>query len=357
MDSLERLIEGSFWGVPLARMVAALACVLVGIGAGALVRKGLGRLARRVALHHQGPGAGGLVWEALIKPVGWLVILGGAWLGWHLLAIPPEHEVAHDAVALVLKGASILLLVWFGMRFSDAGFALWASKSMETETRLDDRMVPILKVVARVVLVLIGGTFFLQNLGYSVGSLLAGLGLGGAALALASKDLLANIFGAVSIFWDRSFEVGDWVQIGEVEGNVEEVGLRATRIRTFPDSLVTLPNSSLTTGTINNWTQMKKRRAQLNFRLSLETPSDKVVAVVEAFKATLASDPALVPGDFIVGLDKIDEVGLLVSVQYYTVTVVAREHLAAKQAVILRCLDICREHEVELASLPASFRK
>ena len=77
--------------------------------------------------------------------------------------------------------------------------------------------------------------------------LVAGLGIGGAALALASKDTVANRCGSIVVFVDRPFQVGDWVEIGKFEGTVEEVGLRVTRIRTFANSLITMPNAQLTT--------------------------------------------------------------------------------------------------------------
>ncbi len=272
------------------------------------------------------------------------------WLAVKVLAIPADQQELIQFLSSFFKGASILLLVWFGIRFSDSACRVWAEKAAKTESKIDDQMVPVARAVLRVFLILMGGTFFLQNLGYSVGSLLAGLGLGGAALALASRDLLANVFGAVAIFWDRSFEVGDWVQIGDVEGNVEEVGLRTTRIRTFSNSLVTIPNAGLTTGAINNWTRMRKRRARVVFRLALNTHSEKVLGFVEALRSLLAKDPLMVNEDTLVSLETVDEFSLCVFVQFFTRSVIWKEHLDAKQAFLLRALDSARELDIELAA-------
>src|SRR5690606_33156269 len=108
--------------------------------------------------------------------------------------------------------------------------------------------------------VIMGGLFILQNLNVNVASLLAGLGIGGLAFALAAKDTLANFFGSIMIFSDRPFQVGDWVKIGDAEGIVEEVGFRSSRIRTFYDSLLSIPNGKIVDTPIDNYGARVYRR-------------------------------------------------------------------------------------------------
>ena len=104
-------------------------------------------------------------------------------------------------------------------------------------------------------------------------SIIAGLGIGGIAFALAAKDTLSNIFGSLTVLVDRPFHIGDWVVIGgETEGNVEDVGLRSTRIRTFYDSIVTVPNGQLTNVVIDNFGQRKYRRYRTNVSVEYSTP-------------------------------------------------------------------------------------
>lgn len=348
LAEISTLLQTEYLGFTVQRLGLALLALLGGFVGAFVVKALLRRL--RLAAEKTSVKYDDVLFGALLAPSGWAVVLAGAWLAVRLLGIPPEHVETHHTLDLLFKGGSILVLVWFGIRFSDAACRVWAEKAAKTESKIDDQMVPVVRAVLRVFLVVLGGTFFLQNLGYSVGSLLAGLGLGGAALALASKDLLANVFGAVAIFWDRSFEVGDWVQIGDVEGNVEEVGLRTTRIRTFSNSLVTIPNAGLTTGAINNWTRMRKRRARVVFRLALNTPSEKVLAFVGGLRRMLSEDPTMVPEDCIVSFDNVDEFSLCVFVQFFTRTVVWKEHLDAKQAFLLRVLDLGRELGIEFAA-------
>ncbi|MBN1758779.1 MAG: mechanosensitive ion channel family protein [Chitinispirillaceae bacterium] len=139
-------------------------------------------------------------------------------------------------------------LTAFGVIFA----GLWMERAKRTESKLDDQLIPIVRRSSKVFFFVIGVVLVLQNMGYSVGSLIAGLGIGAVAIAMASKDTVANLFGSLMIFLDKPFHIGDWIEMGSIEGTVEVVGLRTTRIRTFANSLITMPNSMFTTGAINN---------------------------------------------------------------------------------------------------------
>ena len=122
-------------------------------------------------------------------------------------------------------------------------------------------------------------------------SVLAGLGLGGLAFALAAKDACANFFGSIMILLDRPFNIGDWVIIGETEGSVEEIGFRSTRIRTFYDSLITVPNSILANANIDNMGQRNYRRIKAFFGLTYDTPPEKMEAFLEGVKNIVKANP------------------------------------------------------------------
>ena len=133
----------------------------------------------------------------------------------------------------------------------------------------------------------------LQNLGYSVASLLAGIGNGAAELALAAKDTLANLFGSMVIFVDKPFAIGDWVKVGAIEGTVEEVSLRVTRVRTFERSLITIPNQDLTTKPIENFSRMEKRRVKFEISLTYDTPIEKLEAGIVRIRELIAAEDGL----------------------------------------------------------------
>jgi len=215
---------------------------------------------------------------------------------------------------------------------------VWTEKAARTDTRLDDQLVPIVRRSSKVFFVVIGVVLVLQNMGYSVGSLLAGLGIGGVALAMASKDTVANLFGSLVIFLDKPFQIGDWVEMGAMEGTVEEVGLRTTRVRTFANSLVTVPNALFTTNIINNWSRMKKRRIKMTIGVTYDSPPDKVDALVNAIRKLIAEDEKLHNDFYLVNFDNFGPSSLDIFIYCFTVTTNWGEFLQAKQEFMLRLM-------------------
>jgi MscS family membrane protein len=191
---------------------------------------------------------------------------------------------------LALKVIAVGFTVVIAYRLNDAFFDYLTRRADKTETRLDDQLVPLLRKAARLILILIGFLFVLQNLNVDIGSLMAGLGLGGLAFALAAKDTLANFFGSIMIFADRPFQIGDWVVIQGVEGTIEEVGFRSTRIRTFYKSLVTLPNAKVADAVVDNLGERTYRRLKMDLGLTYDTTPEQMQAFVEGVRAVLQAN-------------------------------------------------------------------
>ena len=191
---------------------------------------------------------------------------------------------------LALKVIAVGFTVVVAYRLNDAFFDYLTRRANKTETRLDDQLVPLLRKAARLILILIGFLFVLQNLNVDIGSLMAGLGLGGLAFALAAKDTLANFFGSIMIFADRPFQIGDWVVIQDVEGTIEEVGFRSTRIRTFYKSLVTLPNAKVADAVVDNLGERTYRRLKIDLGLTYNTTPEQMQAFVEGVRAILQAN-------------------------------------------------------------------
>jgi len=232
----------------------------------------------------------GIVLTAIDRPLRWSCALGGVWLALNILPIPTDPVDVARFINALLRSASVILLTMFGVNLINGLAEQWADHATTTESRLDDQMIPILRSSGKVFVIILGALVILQTLGYSVTSLITGLGLGGAALALASKDSLANLFGSLVIFLDRPFQIGDWIEMNNIEGTVEEVGLRTTRVRTFANSLVTVPNMLFTTSTITNWSKMEKRRIRVTFSISYQTPPAQILAAVQALRNLIAKD-------------------------------------------------------------------
>lgn len=162
----------------------------------------------------------------------------------------------------------------------------------ESENKFDDILVPLVTKTLKTFVILIGIIFIGNSLTLDMKSILAGMGIGGIAFALAAKDTISNLFGSLTVLLDRPFRIGDWVLIdGNIEGTIEEVGLRSTRIRTFYDSQITLPNGRLTNAHIDNYGQRTYRRLSTKLGVQYDTPPEKLEAFCEGIRQLIAAHP------------------------------------------------------------------
>ena len=137
-------------------------------------------------------------------------------------------------------------------------------------------LISAIESILRLAIVFIGSVFVADALGFNLTSLVAGLGISGLALALAAKDTISNLFGATTVLLDRPFKIGDWVIIDSVEGEVTEISLRTTLIRTAADTIVTVPNANLVNTPVENFGKRRWRRWQTALHLELNSDPAKV---------------------------------------------------------------------------------
>jgi MscS family membrane protein len=284
---LTRWLHDYFLGIEGWKYLAILGILLGATLARHLCELALGRYLRGLMVRAR---LGGL--EAAVgradRALGFLTFSVIVFVTVPLLELPPRTEavVRITARSLISIGG-----VWLAFRLLDVLFDFFASKTELTSSKLDDQLVPILRRTGKVFTAVVGGLFALQNMEVDVGSLLAGLGLGGLAFALAAKDTVANFFGSLVIFIDKPFTIGDRVQIEDHEGVVEEVGFRTTRVRTFHDSLLTVPNAMMTTAVVDNWGARRHRRYTTRLGITYDTPAEKVQAFCAGIRAVLAASP------------------------------------------------------------------
>lgn len=222
-------------------------------------------------------------------PVGTLVIAAVLALGSPALQLPRGFDFV---VTLAVRTLAAFSVVWLLYRLVDVLSEVLEQRAAKTESKLDDQLVPLLRKSLKVFFVVIGAIFILQNLDVDVGSLLAGLGLGGLAFALAAKDTVANFFGSIMIFIDKPFHIGDWIVMSPgIEGTVEEVGFRTSRIRTFYNSLITVPNANVTNTPIDNMGARRYRRYKATLGLTYDTPPEKVQAFCEGVRTLIETLP------------------------------------------------------------------
>ncbi|MCC6475934.1 mechanosensitive ion channel family protein [bacterium] len=275
-----------------------------------------------------------IILHAVRIPVGWLCFFLGLWGALTILPLPSKPVDVDRFVFQFMKSATIFVGFWMFVRLVN-GFGLAIERGARERSPGTAGFVPVARKTVIVIMWMIAVLMALQNLGYSVTSLLAGIGLGGMALALAAKDTLANMFGSLVIFIDRSFVVGDWVKVGGIEGIVEEVTLRVTRVRTFERTQITIPNSDLTTKPIENFTRMEKRRIKFSINVPYETPSEKVEEAVSRIRALLDANEYLGKELQQVYLSELGAASLSISVLCFTKTSDADEFMRIRHEVLL----------------------
>ena len=222
------------------------------------------------------------------RPVG-LLAQALVWYGGTTAIDLPD--VALMILLVALKLFAVVSAIWTAFLLINLLAGYMAKKAESTATKFDDLLIPLVSRTLKTLSVCIGILMCAEAFNLPMTGLIGGLGLGGMALALASKDAVANLFGSVTVLVDRPFEVGDWIITEGVEGTVESVGFRSTRIRTFYNSQITVPNSLLTTATVDNMGRRRYRRIKTMLSLQYDTRPEQIDAFCEGIRELIRLHP------------------------------------------------------------------
>lgn len=284
--------------------------------------------------------------DRILRPLG---LMAMALIWWFLLGMLGLPDTALVILSVAVKLLVSISAVWSAFRLVDIIYALLMRKAQQTSNRFDDLLVPMISKSLKVFVVVMGVIFSADNLNIDVTSLLAGLGLGGLAFALAAKDLLGNFFGSLTVLLDRPFQIGDWVVIGDVEGSVEEVGFRSTRIRTFYNSLITLPNATLTNTKIDNMGARRFRRMKTMLGLTYDTPPEKIDAFCEGIRSLIRLHPYMRKDYYQVYFNQYSAASLDILVYVFWETPDWNMELRERHRFLLDILRLAKQLDVEFA--------
>ncbi len=307
-------------------------------------------IALNQAIAHRTPPERHEFWQGELKrlhrPL--LLMLGAITLAIGFPVLDFDADVEH-VVEIFANFASTFAGVLVGFRIVDAGADYWKQIAAETESKLDDQLVPLARTSGKIFVGAIGGVFILQNLDVNITSLIAGLGLGGLAVALAAQDSLRNLLGGATILADKPFQVGDWVIVGDIEGTVEQVGFRSTRIRTFADSLITVPNARMTDTAVNNMGQRSWRRYYTTVGIEYHTDPDRIQAFVEGVRAIVRANDQMRHDYYIVELHSFGASALNIMVYTFIAASTWNEELRTRHVFNLDIIRLAQELQVGFA--------
>lgn len=211
----------------------------------------------------------------------------------------------------------ILNVTWLLVRTLDSLIEEYVVPLVEkSESDLDDQLMPIVRKLVKALLWTLGIIIGLNNAGFDVTALIAGLGIGGLALALAAQDTVKNIFGGIMVYIDKPFRLKDRINVNGHDGFVEEVGIRSTRIRTLQGRQITIPNGQFSDNAIENITREPSRKIVLNLGLTYETPPEGMDKAMEMLKE-IAGNHDSVEGDVLVSFNSWGDFAMGILFIYY----------------------------------------
>ncbi len=221
--------------------------------------------------------------------------------------------------------------------------AIFAKRAEATETTMDDQLVPLLRRLLHGIIVLVFAIIILNSLNVNVDAVIGGLAFGSLALALAAQDTVKNLFGSILIFIDKPFQIGDWIIAQGHEGTVEEVSVRSTRIRTFANSLVSIPNGALADGSIDNMGMRIYRRFMTRIGVTYGTPPHLIEVFVEGIRELIRNHPTTRKDYFEVHFNEMGDFSLKILVYVFFEVETWTDELAGKQRLLLGIMNLAKE--------------
>lgn len=321
------------------------AIILAGLIADKLIAVLLA-LAVRIWRARWARGAYRQVSDTILRPFGLMVMAFMWWAGVNMLGLPASALLI---LLVSVKFLACFATVWAAYRLVDLIAAFLNQAASRTHSKLDDALVPLITKTMKVFVTVMGIVFIADNLDIDVTSLLAGLGLGGLAFALAAKDVAGNLFGSITVLLDQTFHVGDWVIIGDVEGSVEHIGFRSTRIRTFYNSLVSVPNSTLITSAVDNMGERTYRRLSCKLAIAYDTPPERVEAFCEGIREIVRQHPYTRKDSYHVYLNEFSASALEILIYIFWRTPEWGTELRERHRFLIDCLRLAKRLGVEFA--------
>lgn len=306
------------------------------------------------------------LFDCLQKPINYILLLTGIYIA--LAASPFVYYNASTEQLLTLGDLNIAISV-ISIKFVNKLYAAlfvaivtWIVYDLEHLyeqffTELNEKhslidntlFIRYLSKILRFITLAIGIAVVLTILVPNLSGIVTGVGIGGVAVAFVSKDSLASIFSGMILLLDKPFVIGDWIAIDSIEGIVEDINFRSTRIRTFSQGLVVFPNSTIGNATIINWSRMEKRRVSFELGVSYDTSNEQILACTHQLKDLIAQHPEIETDTVLVRFSSLGEYSLKIQITYYTLKTDLTSHLEIKEAINLKILEICEANHISIA--------
>jgi len=327
-----------FWGIPLANLIAAFIVLIIFL----LFRRfftyifvgSLQRLAKRTETYYDDR-----IISALKAPASFAFIV----IGLHLFFALIFWETG--IIKNILNSLIIFDIFWAIIAIAEALRGLFHATTAKFNSDLSKEMGDFILKLVKILIGGLGLASILQVWGINVTALIASLGLGGLAFALAAKDTASNLFGSFALLADKSIRIGEWIKVGNTEGVVEAIGMRTTKIRSFQKSLITVPNQLVANTPIENFSRRGIRRIKMDIGLTYDTSKEQVVKIVEEIKYMLHNHEGISHKDtLLVNFDSFGDSALNIFIYTFTATANWEKYLNIREDVHLKIMQIVEEN-------------
>jgi MscS family membrane protein len=277
--------------------------------------------------------------ELLNGPVKVVAFVMFLHIGLSIFHWPEQVELwLHKGFTVILASA----LTYMALRVTDVFVDIWRNRTADAEKALNEQLFIVIRKGIKAFLLVIAVLVTMQNLGVNVTAAIASLSIGGLAIGLAAQDTLANLFGAVAIFADKPFRVGDRIRLDAVDGTVETIGMRSTRVRNLDGHLVTIPNKTMGNATITNVTARPNIKTEMNLGITYDTATEKVERASAILEEVYRAHP--MTADVWISFNKFNDSALNLYVVHWWNGVEFKAYLAGMQQLNL---EIKRRFEAE----------
>lgn len=280
------------------------------------------------------------------KPLRIFIVLLGTYWGLGVLPLSAKTDLM---LVRILKTGFILTTAYGAYHLE----GVLAAVFRRVDTRMNLQSSELLKQfslkIIRFIVGILAVTLVAEQFGINAGSIVAGLGIAGLAVALAAQDTLANIFAGIVLILDKPFDVGELVNVENHTGTVENINFRSTRIRLLTQELVTIPNSAIAKGPITNLTRRSQRRAAVTLDLGKGVRREALLAFIEGLENVLREMPGIDPTTVMVRLESYTATGPVLSMMFLTDTADWDAFVAIRQEAVLALMEALESHEIKTA--------
>lgn len=344
LDQVGVLRDNTFLGQPLWKYGASLIYILLAFYTAKLldwiINSRLKRWAQTTGTKHDD-----LVLELLRGPVKVVTFVIFLNIGLNVFEWPDRAQLFLSHALIIVVACS---MTYVALKVVDLLISLWKEKAAVTRDRIfAEQLLPLLSKTIKISIVIIAALLTADNLNIKITGLLAGLSVGGLALGLAAQDTVANLFGAVAIFLDKPFHIGDVIKVESVTGTVEGIGLRSTCIRNSEGHHVMIPNKLMGNAIITNITRRPAIRTEMNFGLTYDTPAEKVERATRVLREIFQANPQT--GELIISFNKFADSALNIFVVHVWNGTDAKLHFAELQAMNLKIKERFDAEKIEFA--------